>query len=101
MRLFKTNSHTSNSLAVEPGNSEERQLKKTQSLQQGKPPIKNLPRTAGMAGGGQKRLYGKKTNENPLWQGKPLSKGRGTQALLKEIRDTENLSPTVGMAGVG
>ena len=70
-------------------------------VQQGKPPIKNLPRTAGMAGGGQKRLYGKKTNENPLWQGKPLSKGRGTQALLKEIRDTENLSPTVGMAGVG
>ena len=36
MRLLKTHSHTSNSLAMEPGTCEEKQLKKTQTLQQGK-----------------------------------------------------------------
>ena len=58
MRLLKTHSHTSNGLAMEPGKREEKQLKETQTLQQGKRPIKNLSRTAGVAGGGQKRLYG-------------------------------------------
>ena len=33
------------------GKREEKQLKETQALQQGKPPTKNLPRTAGVAGG--------------------------------------------------
>ena len=70
MRLLKTHLHTSDDLATEPGKREEKQLKETQTLQQGKPPIKNLSRTAGVAGGGggrkgstanepQKRHYGK------------------------------------------
>ena len=36
MRLLKTHSHTSNRLAMEPGTREEKQLKETQTLQQGK-----------------------------------------------------------------
>ena len=36
MRLLKTHSHTSNDLAMEPGTREEKQLKETQTLQQGK-----------------------------------------------------------------
>ena len=36
MRLLKTHSHTSNGLAMEPGTREEKQLKETQTLQQGK-----------------------------------------------------------------
>ena len=54
MRLLKTHSHTSNGLVMEPEKREEGQLKETQTLQQGKPLIKNLPRTAGVAGGGRK-----------------------------------------------
>ena len=72
MRLLKTHSHTSNGLAMEPGKREEKQLKKTQTLQKRKPPLKNLPRTAGVAGGGQKRLYGKPTTEKVLGRGEPL-----------------------------
>ena len=73
MRLLKTHSHTSNGFDMEPGKHEERQLKETQTLQQGKTPIKKLSRTAGVAGGGQgqKRLYGTHTTENALFQGKP------------------------------
>ena len=36
MRLLKTHSHTSNGLAMEPGTREEKQLKETQTPQQGK-----------------------------------------------------------------
>ena len=36
MRLLKTHSDTSNRLAMEPGTREEKQLKQTQTLQQGK-----------------------------------------------------------------
>ena len=50
MRLLQTHSQTSNSLVMEPGKREEKQLKETQTLQQGKPPTKNLSRTAGVAG---------------------------------------------------
>ena len=52
MRLLKTHFHTSSGLAMEPGKREEQQLKGTQTLQQGKPPIKNLSRTAVWRGGG-------------------------------------------------
>ena len=58
MRLLKTHSHASSGLAMEPGKREEKQLKETQASQQGEPPIKNLPRTAGVAGGeDNKRLF--------------------------------------------
>ena len=36
MRLLKTHSHTSNGSAIEPETREEKQLKETQTLQQGK-----------------------------------------------------------------
>ena len=81
MRLLKTHSHTSNGLAMEPGTREEKQLKETQTLQQGKstmstpcrvPPVwrgggaeKALEPAAyhRCGGGGQKRLYGKPNTE--------------------------------------
>ena len=50
MRLLKTHSHTSNGLARDPGKREEKQLKETQILQQGRLPINNLSRTPGVAG---------------------------------------------------
>ena len=97
----KTHPHTSNGLAIEPGKREEKQLKEMQTLQQGKPSIKNLSRTAGVAGGGgEKRLYGKQTTEKALRQGKPLSKGRGTQALIQERSHAKNLPRTIVMVGV-
>ena len=65
MRILKTHSHSSNGFTIEPGKREEDQLKETQTLQQGEPPIKNLSHAAGVAGGwvggGGKRLYGKQT----------------------------------------
>ena len=83
MRLLKTHSHTSNLLAMEPGTREEKQLKGTQTLQQGEshpskpcrvPPVwrggaeKALEPTAcrRCGGGGQERLYGKLTTEKVL-----------------------------------
>ena len=51
MRLLKTHSHTSNDLAMASGKREEKQLKETQTLQQGKPPVKNL--SAYRRGGGE------------------------------------------------
>ena len=76
MRPLKTHSHTSNGLAMEPGKREEKQLKETQTLQQGKPPIKNLSRTAGVAGGGDRKGSTARTTDTALWQGKPLSIGK-------------------------
>ena len=32
-------------------------------------PVKNLPRAAGVTGGGQERLYGKPITEKALWRG--------------------------------
>ena len=78
MRLLKTHSHTSNGLAMEPGTREEKQLKETQTLQQGKsypsktcrvPPVwrggaeKALEPAAyrRCGGGGQEMLCGKPT----------------------------------------
>ena len=58
MRLFKTHSHTSNGLTTEPGTREEKQLKETQTLSQGKPPLKNLAAyRAGVAGGGGRKGF--------------------------------------------
>ena len=38
-----------------PGKHEEKQLKETQTLQQGQPPVKNMSRTAGVAGVGDRK----------------------------------------------
>ena len=118
MRLLKTHSHTSNGLAVEPGTREEKQLKETQTLQQGKkPPIKNLPRNVVVAGGGgekalepaayrrcggrgQERLYGKLTTEKVLWRGEPSLISRGTQALTQGRSHVKSFPQAIGMAGV-
>ena len=70
-------------LAVTPGKREEKSLKETQILQYGKPPIKTLPRTAGVAGGEQngKGTKAKQTTEErvtarktiaEVWIGSPL-----------------------------
>ena len=53
MRLLKTHSYTSNGLAMEPGKREAKKLKETQTLKQGKPPIKNLPRVPPVWRGGK------------------------------------------------
>ena len=83
MRLLKTLSHTSNRLAMEPGTHEEKQLKETQTLQQGKlhpsKPCRVPPVWRGGAekalepascrrcgGGGQERLYDKPTTEGTM-----------------------------------
>ena len=98
MRLLKTDSHTSDGLAVEPGKREEKQLKETPTLQQGKPPIRNLTRTAG--GGEAEKALREQYTEKALQQGKALSKGRGTQAPIQGRSHAKNLPRTIGMAGV-
>ena len=117
IRLLKTHSHTSNVLAMEPGTREEKQLKETQTLKQSKPPIKNLPRTAGVAGGGaekalepaayrrcggggQERLCGKPTTEKVLWRGEPSSIWRGTQALMQGRSHTKTFRGPSAWRGV-
>ena len=103
MWLLDTRSHTSNGLAIEPGTREEKQLKKTQTLQQGNPTIKTLPRTAAAAGGAenalepaayrrcgggkQKRLYGKQTTEQEPAAYRRC--GRGEQKRLYGEQITE------------
>ena len=59
MRLLKTHSHTSNGLAMELRTREEKKLKETQTLQQGKVTHQKTDANAGSAGGGggQKNLY--------------------------------------------
>ena len=80
MRLLKTHSNTFNGLAMEPGTREEKQLRETQTLQQGKshpqktcrvPPVRGRGAEKALepaayrrcGGGGQERLYGKPTTE--------------------------------------
>ena len=114
MRLLKTHSHTSNGLAMEPGTREEKQLKETQTLQQGKshppktchvPPVwrggaeKALEPAAyrRCGGGGQERLYGKPATEKFLWRGEPSSIWRGTQAQRQGGSHAKNLPRTTDM----
>ena len=68
MRLLKTHSHTSNGLAIEPGTREEKQLKETQTLQQGKShPSKPCRVPPVWRGGGRK---GSRTCRiPPVWGG--------------------------------
>ena len=57
MRLLKTHSHTSNRLAMEPGKREKKQLKETQTLQQGKiHPSKTCRVSPVWRGGAEKAL---------------------------------------------
>ena len=56
MRLLKTHSHTSNGLAMEPETREEKQLKETQTLQQGNSHPSKTCRVTPVWRGGQKRL---------------------------------------------
>ena len=116
MRILKTHSHTSNRLAMEPGTREKKQLKKTQTLQQGKshrpktyrvPPVwrgeaENALKPAACrrcGGGGQERLYGKPTTKKILWRGEPSSIWRGTQALTQGRSHAKNLPWAIGKAG--
>ena len=108
MRLLKTHSHTSNRLAMEPGTREEKQLKETQTLQQGKrypsktwrvPPVwrggaeKALEPVAcrRCGGGGQERLYGKPTTEKVLWLGDSLIISHaGSKTMITERKPKQN-----------
>ena len=57
MRLLKTHSHTSNGLALAPGTRKEKQLKETQTLQQGKShPVKTCRVPPVWRGGAEKAL---------------------------------------------
>ena len=57
LRLLKTHFHTSNGLAMEPGTREEKKLKGTQALQQGKRhPSKTCCVPPVWRGGGEKAL---------------------------------------------
>ena len=55
-RLLKTPSHTSNGLAMEPGTREGKQLKETQTPQQGKSHPSKPVACRRCGGGGQKGL---------------------------------------------
>ena len=116
MQRLKTYPHTSNRLAMEPGTREEKQLKETKTLQQGKSDLSNtcpvspvwrgggqkrlynLPHVAGEAGGGQERLYDKPTIDKVLWRGEPSSIRKGTQALTRGRRHAKNPSRAIGKA---
>ena len=116
IRLLKTHSHASNGLAMEPGTREEKQLKETQTLQQGKrhpsktrrvPPVWRGGEEKGLEsaachrcdGGGQESLYGKPITEKVLWRGEPSSIWRGTQAHTQGRRHAKDLPRAIGMAG--
>ena len=75
MRLLKTHPHTSNGLATEPGTRSEKQLKETKTLKQGKLPLENLPRTAGVAGGGAKKAL-QQTSHRKFTRAKQAFRGR-------------------------
>ena len=59
-----------NGLAMEPGKREDEQLKGTQTLESGKLPIENLPRTADVTGGGETERHHGKTNHRRRHYGK-------------------------------
>ena len=116
MRLLKTHSHTSNRLAMEPGTREAKQLKETQTLQQGKSNPSKPCRVPSVwrggaekalepaacrrcVGGGQERLYSKPTTNKVLWRGEPSSIWRRTQALTQGRSYAKNLPRAIGMAG--
>ena len=67
MRLLKTHSHTSNGLAMEPGTREEKQLKETQALQQGKSHPSKTFRVPRVWRGGRKGS--RICRMSPVWRG--------------------------------
>ena len=99
MRLLKTHSHTSNRLAMEPGTREEKQLKETQTLPQGKNHPSKTCRMPPVWRVGKERLYGKATTEKVLWRGEPWSIWRGTQALTQGRSHAKNLPRVISLAG--
>ena len=68
MQFLKTHSHTSNGLAMEPGTREEKQLKKTQTLQQGKiHPSKTCRVPSVWRGRGRKGSF-RTCSLSPVWR---------------------------------
>ena len=111
MRLLKTHSHTSNRLALEPRTREDKQLKETQTLQQGKshpsktcrvPPVwwggaeKALePAACRRCGGrGQERLYGKPTTDKGTMARRSLVVVKGNTGANTREKSCEK--PPVG-----
>ena len=109
MRLLKTHSYTSNGLAMEPGAREDKQLKKTQTVQQGithqQPAACRRCRGGGRKssrtcrippvwrGGGQERLYGEPPKQKVLWRG---DGGAGVPSKA----DTNTVEPVVAAEAV-
>ena len=107
MRLLKTHSHTSNGLAMKPETREDKQLKETQTLQQGKshpsktcrvPPVwrggdeEALEPAAyrRCSGGGQERLYGKSTTEKGTMARRALVDMEGNTGANTREKSCEN-----------
>ena len=92
---------TSNGLAMKPGKREEKQLNETQTLQQGKPPIKNLSRTAGVAGGGNRKALRPTNHRKGTMARQTFVERKGnTGNKIQGRSHAKNLSQTIGMAGV-
>ena len=100
MRLLKTHSRTSNGLAMKPGTREEKQLKKTQTLQQGKSRPSKPAAYRRCSGGGQERLYGKPTTEKVLSMARRalVDMERNTGDNTRE-KSCENFPRAIGMPG--
>ena len=93
MRLLKTHSHTSPGLAMEPGTREEKQLKETQNLQQGKShPSKTCRVTPVWRGGGRK---GSRTCRiRPVWrEGVRKARGQTNHRRCRSIGWGHRVSP--------
>ena len=116
MRLFKTHSHTSNGLAMEPGTREEKQSKETHTLQQGKshpsktcrvPPVsrggaeKALEPAAyrRYGGGGQERLYSKPTTKRTMARRALVDTEGNTCANTREKSCKYKLPRAIDIAG--
>ena len=64
---------------------QKKQLKETQALQKGKPPIKNLPRTTDVAGGAEKALQQTNHKKGSMATQTLIEMKRGTGANKGEV----------------
>ena len=98
MRLLKVHSYTSNGLAMKPGKREEKQLEETQTPQKGRPPQKNLSRTASMAGGAEKALWQTNHRKGTMPRQTLIERNGNTGVNTRE-KSCQNLPRTTGMVG--
>ena len=116
MRLLKTHSHNSNRMAMEPGTREEKQLKETQTLQQGKsrpsktcrvPPVwrggaeKALEPVAcrRCGGGGAGKALRQTNHRKGTMARRALVDMEGNTDANRREKSCENLPQAIGKAG--